>query len=74
MQVIVYTQNDDIPAPPPDNKSVSATTSNSDAEAHRVEYINMANGWIVATLGWLIWLVITGLNIYLIVMLALGTS
>jgi Mn2+/Fe2+ NRAMP family transporter len=74
MRVIVYTQND-VPVPPADNnKPVTVVTSNSDTEIQGVEYINMANGWIMATLGWLIWFVITGLNVYLIVMLALGTS
>ena len=74
MRVIVYTQND-VPSPPTDNnKPVTVVTSNSDTEIQGVEYINMANGWIMATLGWLIWLMITGLNVYLIVMLALGSS
>jgi metal iron transporter len=74
MRVHVYNIQNDDPAPPANNKPVTVVTSNSDPEVQGVEYINMANGWVTATLGWLIWLVITGLNIYLIVMLALGNS
>jgi metal iron transporter len=50
-------------------------TTNSairDAEIPNVEYVNMANEVVVATIGWLIWAFITGLNVYLIVMLCLG--
>ena len=47
-------------------------TINRDPEASDVEHVNMANGIVVAVLGWLIWAFITGLNVYLIVMLALG--
>ena len=43
-----------------------------DAEIQDVEYLNMANGWIIASLGWLIWAFIAGLNVYLIVMLCMG--
>lgn len=57
---------------------VGATTVESaregprDVEVQDVEWIDMANGWIVGTIGWLIWGFITGLNVYLIVMLGLG--
>ena len=47
-------------------------TEPRDVEVQDVEYINMANGWVVGIIGWLIWAFITGLNVYLIVMLGLG--
>ena len=75
MRVAVYTQIE--PAEPESvhHKGISSiTTATSDGEIQGVEYIDMANGWAVATLGWLIWGLITGLNIYLIVMLVLGKS
>ena len=71
MRVIVYTQND-VAAPAEDDKSTVVAASSSDAEVQGVEYINMANGRVTATIGWLIWLLITGLNVYLISMLVLG--
>jgi Mn2+/Fe2+ NRAMP family transporter len=43
-------------------------------EGDRVEWVCMANGWTVAILGWLIWALIAGLNVYLIVMLCLGNG
>ena len=52
----------------------SGTPSGRDLEVPEVEYVNMANGWVVASLGWLIWAFIAGLNVYLIVMLGLGKS
>jgi len=52
----------------------SATPSGRDLEVPEIEYVNMANGWVVASLGWLIWAFIAGLNVYLIVMLGLGKS
>jgi len=76
MRVVVYTQSDFATQPPVNRKdtTLAAATSNLDTEGQGIEYINMANGWIVRGLGWLIWVIITGLNIYLIVMLGLGTS
>jgi len=53
-------------------KIVSTATTESSTETPGVEYVNMASGLVVTILGWLIWTFITGLNIYLIVMLALG--
>jgi len=47
-------------------------TEPRDVEVQDVEYINMANGWVVGIIGWLIWAFIAGLNVYLIVMLGLG--
>jgi len=73
MRVIVYTQND-AAAPTADDKSTVVATSNPEAEVQGIEYINMANGWVTATLGWLIWFLIAGLNVYLIIMLILGKS
>lgn len=43
-----------------------------DVEVQDVQYVDMANGWIVSILGWAIWAIIAGLNVYLIVMLGLG--
>jgi Mn2+/Fe2+ NRAMP family transporter len=37
-----------------------------------MEYIDMANGWIMSIVGWAVWALIAGLNVYLIVMLGLG--
>ncbi|KAK9238699.1 natural resistance-associated macrophage protein-domain-containing protein [Lipomyces kononenkoae] len=37
-----------------------------------IEYADLSNGWIVTVSGVLIWLFISGLNIYLIVLLGLG--
>jgi Mn2+/Fe2+ NRAMP family transporter len=41
-------------------------------EVQDVEYVDMANGWIMSIVGWAIWALIAGLNVYLIVMLGLG--
>jgi Mn2+/Fe2+ NRAMP family transporter len=75
MRVVVYTQLD-VPCITNNGKSPTqeTATSNQDPEVQGVEYINMANGWIMRSLGWLIWALITGLNIYLIVMLGMGKS
>lgn len=43
-----------------------------DVEVQDVEWIDMANGWVVGGIGWLVWAFIAGLNVYLIVMLGLG--
>jgi hypothetical protein len=48
------------------------TAAPRDVEVQDVEWIDMANGWIVGGIGWLIWAFLAGLNVYLIVMLALG--
>ena len=61
----------------PESSTTTVTTSTPaprDAEVQSVEYVNMANGWVIAILSWLIWTFITGLNVYLIVMLCLGQS
>jgi len=50
----------------------SAGEGARDVEVQDVEWIDMANGWVVGTIGWLIWAFIAGLNVYLIVMLGLG--
>jgi Mn2+/Fe2+ NRAMP family transporter len=58
-----------------DSQPVTATTSatvNQGSEEQTVEYIDMANGLVVTILGWLIWVFIAGLNVYLIVMVCLG--
>ena len=62
---------------PATNEVVTATTESAgegarDVEVQDVEWIDMANGWVVGTIGWLIWGFIAGLNVYLIVMLGLG--
>jgi metal iron transporter len=59
-----------------DDKSTTVLTAAtlSDSEMQGVEFIDMANGWITTILGWLIWVFIAGLNVYLIVVLALGNS
>jgi Mn2+/Fe2+ NRAMP family transporter len=44
----------------------------ADVEIQDVEYVNLANGWIIASVGWITWFFIAGLNVYLIVMLGLG--
>lgn len=41
-----------------------------DEEGRRIEYIDMSNSKLTQIFGWAIWLTITGLNIYLIVILA----
>jgi metal iron transporter len=88
MRVIVYTESPAYTQPPPvqtepvtpapngDNKvtTVLAMPMVSDSETQGVESIDMANGRITTILGWLIWVLITGLNVYLIVMLALGKT
>jgi Mn2+/Fe2+ NRAMP family transporter len=76
MRVVVYTQSEFATQPTVNGKdtTLAAATSNSDAEGQGVEYINMENGWIVRGLGWLVWAIIAGLNVYLIVMLCLGQS
>ena len=76
MRVAVYTQLD-IAARTEvggKNTTLAITTSSPDTEIQGVEYINVANGWIVGSLGWLIWVLIAGLNVYLIVMLGLGKT
>ena len=62
---------------PATNEVVTVTTESAgegarDVEVQDVEWIDMANGWVVGTIGWLIWGFIAGLNVYLIVMLGLG--
>jgi Mn2+/Fe2+ NRAMP family transporter len=52
-----------------DRNSQGATTE--DVEVQHVQHIDMSNGWIVSILGWAIWFIIAGLNVYLIVMLGL---
>jgi Mn2+/Fe2+ NRAMP family transporter len=75
MRVAVYTQTDVASTSVNwKNTSLANVTSNPDTEGQEVEYVDMANGWIVASLGWLIWALIAGLNIYLIVMLGLGRT
>jgi len=44
----------------------------TDVEIQDVQYVNLANGWILASIGWFTWFFITGMNVYLIVMLGLG--
>jgi Mn2+/Fe2+ NRAMP family transporter len=62
----------------PTTPEIAITTTESagegarDLEVQDVEWIDMANGWVVGTIGWLIWTFIAGLNVYLIVMLGLG--
>jgi Mn2+/Fe2+ NRAMP family transporter len=51
-----------------------AQTPTPDPEVQGVEYIDMANGYTMTILGWIIWTFIAALNIYLIVMLGLGQS
>jgi len=48
-----------------------STIENGEAEDQEERYINMASGLVVTLLGWSIWGFITGLNVYLIVMLCL---
>jgi Mn2+/Fe2+ NRAMP family transporter len=48
------------------------TAHGVDVEVQDVEYIDMSNGWIMSILGWAVWALIAGLNVYLIVMLGLG--
>ena len=56
-----------------DTTNTAATgVSGGDIELQGIEWANMANGKVVTVLGWGIWLFITGLNVYLIVMLILG--
>lgn len=58
----------------------SIMTVSSDGEGRRVEpenaigRVNMKNGWIVAILGGLIWLVLVIMNVALIVLAALGKA
>ena len=54
--------------------SAATGISGGDIELQGIEWVDMANGKVVAFIGWGIWLFITGLNIYLIVMLILGKS
>ena len=80
MRVPVYTPIAEpispTPPSPTDTKHATsmrtATTGLSDGETLGVEYINMATGLFVTILGWLIWVFIAGLNVYLIAMLAKG--
>ena len=55
-------------------ETITICNSAQDSEIQDVEYVNMANGWIVGIISWTIWAFIAGLNLYLIVMLALGKS
>jgi len=54
--------------------SAAAGVPAGDIELQGIEWVDMANGKVVAFLGWGIWLFITGLNVYLIVMLIMGKS
>lgn len=76
MRVAVYTQLDIATRTEVGGKNttLATTTSSPDTEIQGVGYINVANGWIVGSLGWLIWALIAGLNVYLIVMLGLGKT
>jgi Mn2+/Fe2+ NRAMP family transporter len=73
MRVAVYSTSD-VSTTVPESAKPPLEDPIQDVEIQDVEYINMANGWILTVLGWLIWLFIAGLNVYLIVMLALGKS
>lgn len=80
MRVAVYrgTTTVSVSGPVQANSTVKltdpGTSATRDVEVPDVEYVNMANGWIMASLGWAIWAFIAGLNVYLIVMLGLGRS
>jgi Mn2+/Fe2+ NRAMP family transporter len=52
--------------------SSESTLTANDPDGQLVEYVNMANGWTMAIIGWLVWMFIAGLNVYLIVMLGMG--
>ncbi|GAO51285.1 natural resistance-associated macrophage protein [Saitoella complicata NRRL Y-17804] len=39
-----------------------------------IEYIDMSNGWTLTIVSWAIWGIISGLNVYLIVLLGLGNA
>ena len=57
------------------NEKVSKNTikiSNEEAENQEERHINMASGWVITIVGWAIWGLIAGLNVYLIVMPCLG--
>ena len=55
-------------------EATSSDPLTNDPEGQGVTYVNMANGWTMAILGWLIWAFIAGLNVYLIVQLGLGNG
>lgn len=58
---------------PVDGKLAPApSTGAGDIELQAVEWVDLSSGKVMTVLGWLIWLFITGLNVYLIVMLILG--
>jgi len=80
MRVAIYsTQPTSLPARPSKTSDIKLETiticnSAQDSEIQDVEYVNMANEWIIGIIGWTIWTFIAGLNLYLIVMLGLGKS
>jgi Mn2+/Fe2+ NRAMP family transporter len=62
-------------ATPVDGKVTPATsTETGDIELQGAEWVDLSSGKVMTVLGWLIWLFITGLNVYLIVMLILGQN
>lgn len=53
---------------------VSTRTYSYDYESQHDEPVEMANSWPVAIFGFLVWLFLAVLNVYLIVMLAMGNA
>jgi Mn2+/Fe2+ NRAMP family transporter len=78
MRVAVYSQQSsslvNISPQAPGNKTTppATVTLNRDEEVQNLEYVDMANGWIISGLAWLMWAFIAALNVYLLVMLGLG--
>jgi metal iron transporter len=60
---------------PVDGKLAPAPSAGTgDIELQGVEWVDLSSGKVMTVLGWLIWLFIAGLNVYLIVMLILGQN
>jgi len=58
-----------------DGKLTPETSADTgDIELQGAEWVDLSSGKVMTVLGWLIWLFITGLNVYLIVMLILGQN
>ena len=63
---------DALDAPPSAGERVNAADVEADAVTTREETVDYSNGKIVATIGWIIWLIVLLANIYAIVTLAMG--